>query len=265
MSVKVSVIVPVYKAEKYLHRCIDSLLAQTINGLEIILIDDGSPDSSGRICDEYTKKILGGGHSVKVIHKENGGISSARNTGLDVAMGEYIAFSDDDDIVPSVDVYERLYEKAISSGADFVQAGCEIEKNSGRFISALPVKGQKDIFCAKKDFLKWLAKERSKSDSGHVLNNVWNKLYKKSFLNRIKFDTSLPYTEDAMFNLSVFERADNVLLTPFIIYKHFYIEGSGSRGEEKRRMVEERTLNLIEAVQDFYYRNSLLRYNWKKD
>ena len=90
---KISVIVPVYKAEKYICRCVDSILAQTFTDFELLLIDDGSPDNSGAICDEYAASDS----RVKVFHKENGGVSSARNVGLDNACGEWITFVDADD------------------------------------------------------------------------------------------------------------------------------------------------------------------------
>ena len=92
---EVSIIVPVYNVEKYLPRCIDSILAQTSTNFELILIDDGSTDKSGMICDEYAKKD----NRIKVFHKENGGVSSARNIGLDNASGEWLAFIDPDDAV----------------------------------------------------------------------------------------------------------------------------------------------------------------------
>ena len=101
----VSVIVPVYKAEKWLHRCVDSILAQTMEDFEVLLIDDGSPDRSGEICDEYAAKDS----RVWVFHKENGGVSSARNLGLDNAQGEWISFIDSDDWV-EVDYLAGLTE-----------------------------------------------------------------------------------------------------------------------------------------------------------
>lgn len=94
-SPKISIIVPVYKAEKYLHRCVDCILSQTFTDFELILVDDGSPDNSGVICDEYATKD----NRIKVIHKENGGASDARNYALDIAKGELICFADSDDIV----------------------------------------------------------------------------------------------------------------------------------------------------------------------
>ena len=112
---KISVIVPVYKAEKYLHRCIDSILNQTFTDIEVLLIDDGSPDRSGQICDEYAKKDS----RVRVFHKENGGVSSARQCGLDNALGQYIIHVDPDDWIEH-NMMNDLFYKAILSNADMV-------------------------------------------------------------------------------------------------------------------------------------------------
>lgn len=115
MTPKISVIVPVYNTEKYLRRCVDSILAQTFTDFELLLIDDGSTDSSGAICDEYAQKDS----RVRVFHKENGGVSSARNLGLNKAKGEYIAFVDGDDWISS-DMYESLLNKIKNEEADIV-------------------------------------------------------------------------------------------------------------------------------------------------
>ena len=114
---KVSIIVPVYKVEKYLRKCIDSIINQTLKDIEIILVDDGSPDNCGKICDEYAAKDT----RIKVIHKENGGLSSARNAGMEVAEGEYIGFVDSDDWIES-DMYMTLWQKAKDINADLVNS-----------------------------------------------------------------------------------------------------------------------------------------------
>ena len=106
MLPKVSVIVPIYKAEAYLNKCVDSLLVQTLKDFELLLIDDGSPDNSGEICDRYAQKDS----RVRVFHKENGGVSSARQCGIDNAYGEYTIHTDPDDWVEST-MLEELYEK----------------------------------------------------------------------------------------------------------------------------------------------------------
>lgn len=121
---KVSIIVPVYKAEAYLHRCVGSILAQTFTDFELLLIDDGSPDRSGEICDEYAQKDS----RIRVIHKENGGVSSARQRGLDEAVGEYTIHADPDDWVEP-NMLEELYKKAKQDDADIVI--CDYFNNIG--------------------------------------------------------------------------------------------------------------------------------------
>ena len=120
----ISVIVPVYKAEKYLNKCIESIIGQEYTNLEIILVDDGSPDSSGVICDEYARRDS----RIIVIHKKNGGVGSARNAGLDRASGEYIAFVDGDDHISGLYI-SRLYEILEKSGAPLSACNIYIEKN----------------------------------------------------------------------------------------------------------------------------------------
>ena len=115
---KISVIVPVYNVEKYLRKCIESILNQTFREFELILVDDGSTDSSGKICDEYALKDS----RIKVIHKENGGASSARNAGLDVAKGEYIGFVDSDDWI-EMDMYGELYRLIKENNTDISVCG----------------------------------------------------------------------------------------------------------------------------------------------
>lgn len=112
---KITLIVPIYKAEKYLHRCIDSILGQTFEDFEVLLVDDGSPDRSGYICDEYARKD----HRVRVFHKENGGVSSARQCGIDNAYGEYTIQVDPDDWVEPT-MLEELYAKAKEDNSDMV-------------------------------------------------------------------------------------------------------------------------------------------------
>lgn len=124
---KISVIVPIYKVEKYVHRCIDSILAQTFTDFELILVDDGSPDNCGRICDEYAVKD----DRVCVIHKENGGVSRARNVALNIAKGEYICFCDSDDYIKN-NYLETLYNTLIETKSDCVSCNCALVNDSGK-------------------------------------------------------------------------------------------------------------------------------------
>lgn len=124
---KVSVIVPIYNVEKQLRRCVESIRSQSYADLEIILVDDGSPDRCGNICDEY--KNLD--ERIKVVHKENGGLGYARNSGLDVATGDYVVFIDSDDYIESFYV-EKLLERMVHENADYVTGGFIREKNERR-------------------------------------------------------------------------------------------------------------------------------------
>lgn len=121
-EVKVSVIIPVYQVENYLERAVDSVLAQTLEEKEIILVDDGSPDGSPEICDRYARQYP---EMIRVIHKENQGLGMARNTGADAARGKYLAFLDSDDTVEP-EMYEEMYEKAREGDYDIVMCDVKI-------------------------------------------------------------------------------------------------------------------------------------------
>ncbi len=124
---KISVIVPVYKAEKFLSACIESILNQTYHDFEVILVDDGSPDSSGQICEEYAKKDS----RIKVIHQKNAGVAASRNVGLDIAVGEYITFVDSDDYI-QFQMYEKMLKCALDNDCDFVMCDCMKVYSDGR-------------------------------------------------------------------------------------------------------------------------------------
>ena len=121
MKREISIIVPIYNVEKQLSTCIESILNQTFMNFELILVDDGSPDKCGEICDEYEKKDK----RIKVIHKKNGGLSDARNAGLNIATGKYIGFVDSDDIIHP-QMYEKLYNCINKYNSDIIQ--CKFKK-----------------------------------------------------------------------------------------------------------------------------------------
>lgn len=173
MQPKISVIVPVYKAEKYLHRCVGSLLAQTFADFEIILVDDGSPDCSGVICDEYAAKD----NRIKVIHKENGGVASARQCGIDNATGEYTIHADPDDWVEPT-MLEELYNKAVEENADMVVCDYyRYNKNKDYYVSQAPRSLE--------------AKDLLRQYLGQKLHGaLWNKLIKKEIYST--YNITLP-------------------------------------------------------------------------
>lgn len=203
---KISVIVPVYNTEKYLHRCIDSILSQTFTDFELLLIDDGSKDKSGAICDEYAEKDS----RVKVFHKENGGVSSARNAGLDNMRGGYLTFIDSDDWVDS-SYLEDLIEY---SCADLVVSDFVVEGES-QWNEELPVG------C-------WQGVELSKIVEEKVcwarFTAPWCKLLKKDLLGLLRFSTKLNTQEDALFMYGYLCKVEFVQIIPTQGYHYNRLE-----------------------------------------
>ena len=203
MNPAISVIVPVYNTEKYLRRCIDSILSQTLSqtftDFELLLINDGSTDSSGEICDQYAAKD----ERVRVFHKENGGVSSARNVGLDEARGEWIAFVDSDDWVEFG--YLLAFWQADCS-ADLLVGTAIIRKQDfpDRYCMLTPVGLLTDI----KSFLSFTL--------GTCLMNVpWGKWFRRKLINTLRFNSSLYVGEDTFFLLHYLQKVQSITILPF--------------------------------------------------
>lgn len=204
----ISVIVPVYKVEKYLNRCVDSIINQTYCDLEIILVDDGSPDNCGKICDDYAKKD----NRIKVIHKENGGLSDARNAGLNVATGDYIGFVDSDDYIKS-DMYKNMISSIKDN--DICMCGCEIIDEDGNLLSEDGFKNQ--IF---------LGADIVSNVVLPLKTSVWNKIFKREFIGDNKFPNGYIHGEDLVFLTNIIN-PDTKLVT--IEYNGYnYIKHSNS-------------------------------------
>lgn len=169
MNIMLSVIIPVYNVEKYLARCVDSVLSQTFSDFEVILVDDGSPDKSPEICDEYVRKDS----RVKVIHKKNGGLSSARNAGLEICKGEYIFFIDSDDYLTDKNVVFDFMNKAKSENSDFVYS--LMNHASDTKVS--------EIKCCK----RFISDNKLFFLSNPYFFSAWNKVYKRTLLQFIHF------------------------------------------------------------------------------
>ena len=183
-AILISVIVPVYNTEKYLSKCIDSILKQSFKNFELLLVDDESTDSSGSICDFYLKKD----NRVVVIHQKNSGVSCARNKGLDVAKGKYIAFVDSDDFVDT-DYLEILYRSLISSKSDIATVYCT------KFSSEDSLQFESDETKPEPLIIDSLEKYYSSfSERGNV-DVVWNKLYKKILFDDLRFPPSKRYED----------------------------------------------------------------------
>lgn len=194
---QVSIIVPVYKVEKYIHRCVDSLVNQTLRDIEIILVDDGSPDNCPMICDQLSESD----ERIKVVHKQNGGLSSARNAGMKVAVGRYLGFVDSDDDV-ELDMYEKMVSIAEENAVDFVMADYKRILGDGTsYIKTLDIDGgYYDREKIVKDVFPNLIM-RPNLEYGPLLS-VWHCIYNREFLNRIglTFDDEVKWSEDNIFS-----------------------------------------------------------------
>lgn len=202
---KVSIIVPVYKVENYLEQCVESIMNQTLQDIEIILVDDGSPDKCPKICDEYANKDT----RIKVIHKKNGGLSSARNAGIKVATGEYIGFVDSDDYI-ELDMYENMYNTAVENNVDFVMSDYYRFSENERYSVSLDIEG--GLYNRTNIIEKIFPQLIMKSDINYgPLLAVWHCIYKRTFLekNNLLFDEEVKYSEDNLFSSIVGYKADS--------------------------------------------------------
>lgn len=226
---KVSIIVPVYNMEKYLNKCMDSLVNQTLEDIEIITINDGSKDSSLKILNEYKEKYP---NKVVIINQENQGISVARNNGINAATGKYIGFVDSDDYVKT-DMFEKLYKKIEKTKSDIVI--CDYEKY---FMNTEEFKYVNVV-----DYIKY---DSLYSDTS-IINNIdyspWNKLFKKELFNKIKFPKGLKY-EDLNAILKVFLIASKIST----VKKSLYLYRINETGETKT--INKKVIDILDILQD---------------
>lgn len=215
-----SIIVPVYNTKPYLERCIKSILNQDYNNFELILIDDGSTDGSAEVCDEYARFD----ERIKVIHKENGGVSSARNCGIEIATGDYVWFVDSDDYIEQNALY-ILHKMVMMDKKDLYVFNTY--KENGTFC------GDLDTFFERFYFT-------------YVLKYApWNKLYKRSILNQyqIKYDKEETIGEDLLFNISYYSHIENgVRLINKQLYFYDNRPGSAMNTQSKYRIVQQMRL-----------------------
>lgn len=235
----ISVIIPVYNVEKYLHRCLDSVIAQTYQNLEIICVDDGSIDESGRICDQYAVRDA----RIKVIHQENQGLSAARNRGLDAAEGEYIAFVDSDDYILE-GMYKKMLDKLLDYSVDLCVCQWQYEFSDGRQVVKKKNIDPTIYGCKTSlEFARFLY--RGNYENGVVVA-AWNKLYRRALLDKIRFEGRIH--EDEAFsgrimakNISVYvmeeqfyvyaQNGDSLTNKPFSANKFFFLDALAERRE----------------------------------
>lgn len=230
---KISVIIPVYKVEKYLDRCVESIVCQTYKNLEIILVDDGSPDNCPALCDEWTKKD----ERIKVIHKKNGGVSSARNLGLEKSTGDYIAFVDSDDWI-DLDMYEEMIRVATESSADMVFCKSRRVYSSGQIIE---IKEKKLIELRDKKIIYFFIFGNENS----ILGGPCRMLIKNEIAQSCRFSTKLKLGEDFFYVLNCIEKAEKIEIIDKSFYNYFSNDESVTRniGENYFKNVKELYIN----------------------
>lgn len=196
-----SVIVPVYKAEKYLAQCVESILNQTYTDLELILVDDGSPDRSGALCDAWAAKDS----RVRVIHKENGGVCSARNAGLDAARGNYIAFVDSDDWLEP-EMYADMMDKVREHGCDVVLCDCLKEHPEGPELYTHPIRpGFYDREALETEYFPHLLIMENVEYPATISNDLL--LFRRELAEGLRYLTGVRYSEDLLFGAQLLYRA----------------------------------------------------------
>ena len=209
----VSIIVPVYNSEKYLANCIESVLNQTYGFFELLLIDDGSTDRSGQICDEYRTKDS----RIRVFHKENGGVSSARNVGLEIALGDYLTFLDSDDGLDLDTLESLVHLMQLNPSVDLIDFPiCHFGPAGGR--GRLVTVNEERIIRGELEKTKyWFYYPRFES---------CGRLFKKSKIGNLRFNTDLKVGEDTVFFMNYYLYCDECIATPNGGYNYYYREGS---------------------------------------
>lgn len=249
MEIKVSVVVPVYNVERYLDRCVQSLVSQSLKGIEIILVEDGSPDNCAELCDRYAKEY----DNIRVVHKQNAGLGMACNSGIDVAQGEYIAFCDSDDWV-DIDMYQRMYDEAISSDADVVYTGLKRVNGHGQVLGYLNhpnrrIEVGRDGMSS--FLLDFIASAPTVPIEHKIQVSAKVALYRQELIksNKVRFVSERQFpSEDLIFNVQVLRHADKVVVLPDYFYNYFVNEASISRTLKAEHY--KKLLNTAKLVED---------------
>lgn len=228
MNTLISIIVPIYKVEVFLPRCVDSLINQTYCNLEIILVDDGSPDQSGEICDSYADKD----DRIIVVHKENGGLSDARNVALDIARGDYLLFVDSDDWL-ELDTCEKVHKLALDNQADVVSFG--IRKLDEKEVYAVQ-KVESSRLISKSEAMGALLWNQEKRG---LLNYVCNKLFAKCLFDDIRFPVGKLF-EDQGVTYKLIHKASRIYATDEVFYNYYQHGNSITAGWYQPKAIKDR-------------------------
>lgn len=236
MDKLISVIVPVYNVEKYLKKCIDSIINQTYRNLEIILVDDGSPDNAGKICDEYALKD----HRIRVIHKENGGLSDARNAGIDVVHGEYLSFVDSDDYLDE-HMMEKLLAALISEDAEMSMCRFTYVDDDGHLLE----KKNAELPPAKSEVLTGFEAIRRLNEGSGQYSIACCKLYKRDLFQGVRFPVGKRH-EDEFVSHVLFMKCNRVACIGEALY--YYVQRNDSIMGSARIALSIKYLDAVEAL-----------------
>ena len=217
----ISIIIPVYNSEKYLEKCLNSIINQTYKELDIILIDNGSTDSSNEICKEYQKRD----ERIKLITVENKGVSDARNKGLDIAEGEYISFVDSDDTIEP-NFIQSLYETCKKNNADISVININY-KYSNHINRPLNMETQ---VISNKEFYRQLTEG--------IKGFVANKLYKKEVISNIRFDTGITICEDLLFNVEIAKNVKKISILNEYLYNYYQNPNSAHNSNNRQSNIK---------------------------
>ncbi len=251
---EISIIVPVYKVERYLGRCVSSILKQTFTDFELILVDDGSPDNCGKMCDEYAQKD----NRITVIHKENGGLSDARNAGLEIAKGKYVAFVDSDDWIHP-QMYEILY-KAIKSGDyDFSQCGFSQPniKNLDADIEYNDIEYKEYCDINVKEFTAEYFLDNFRDFD--FLEVQWNKLFKAKIFENLRFPVGKIF-EDSFVILDELSVCKNIAFVPYELY-YYYSRSDSITLNAKDYIKNFKELDIAIYYSEFFEKHGNLEYS----
>ena len=214
---QISIIIPVYNVEKYLNRCIESVVNQSFKDIEIILVDDGSPDNCPRMCDEWGTKDS----RIKVVHKKNEGLGLARNTGMQHATGEYIAFIDSDDYV-DLNMYEILHEKAVSHNADIVYCGHKYGLKDGKTYENRSDFKEETIFKNREEIENLSISYFYPSNGNVKMMSVWHSIYNRDVIKTDFYSEREVVSEDLHFQVSAILNSKKIVYIPDSLYYYCY-------------------------------------------
>ncbi|MCH2033314.1 MAG: glycosyltransferase [Tenacibaculum sp.] len=265
---KVSVIVPIYNVEKYLRRCLDSLVNQTLADIEIILVDDESPDNSKEIYKEYLAKD----NRIKLVQKKNGGLGFARNSGLEIATGEFIAYIDSDDYV-DVNMFKKLYDTSKSNNLDTVYCGYnnlddELKVHSFSEVDDLTIFSTKDEVNGV--LLDMIACKPSSPLERKYRMSVWHAIYSRDLIenNRIRFCSERQFiSEDIIYHIDYLSKANRIAFIPDSFYYYCYNEDSLTKTFREDRFEKSVILHQellrrfkVEGYKESVYKNRVDRF-----